>query len=36
MNQAKRVFQLSTQGKTPTEIAEICQISEQEVRDILE
>ena len=36
LKKAKRVFQLSAQGKTPTEIAEICQISEQEARDILE
>ena len=36
LKKAKRVFQLSAQGKTVTEIADICQLAEQEVRDILE
>ena len=36
LKRAKRVFQLNAQGKTPAEIADICQLTEQDVRDILE
>lgn len=35
LKRAKRVFQLSAQGKTAAEIADICQMTEREVRDIL-
>ena len=36
LKKAKCVFQLNAQGKTLTEIADICYLTEQEVRDILE
>ena len=32
----KRIFKLFITGKTPSEIAEICEISEEKVRQILE
>ena len=35
LKRAKRVFQLSAQGKTTAEIADICQMTEREVRDLL-
>ena len=35
LKRAKRVFQLSAQGKTAAEIADICQMTEREVRDLL-
>ena len=35
LRRAKRVFQLSAQGKTAAEIADICQMTEREVRDLL-
>lgn len=36
VEKAKRIFQLNAQGKTITEIAKICQITESEVKDILD
>lgn len=36
LEKAKRIFQLNAQGKTITEIAKICQITESEVKDILD
>lgn len=36
LEKAKRIFQLNAQGKTITEIADICQMTEPEVRDILD
>lgn len=35
VEKAKRIFQLNAQGKTITEIADICQMTEPEVRKIL-
>ncbi len=35
LKKAKCVFQLNAQGKTAAEIAEICQMAEQEVLDVL-